>query len=102
MSGWFPWRIDNFSSNHSFYSLHLRRDSMMNRSHRSTMLPFVLLIALALLGTMILGGCAEKQDSSSGPVTTQTTETLGKENPQVKSVMLVQDRHTAALMADKN
>src|SRR5260221_6914656 len=75
---------------------------MMNRSHRSTMLPFVLLIALALLGTMFLGGCAEKQDSSSGPVTTQTTETLSKENPQVKAVMLVQDRHTAALMADKN
>ncbi|HEY6192512.1 MAG TPA: hypothetical protein VI215_09350 [Bacteroidota bacterium] len=75
---------------------------MTIRSHRSTMLPFVLLIVFALLGTMFLGGCAEKQDSSSGPITTQTAETLSKENPQVKSVMLVQDRHTAALMADKN
>src|ERR1051326_6019330 len=60
---------------------------MTIRSHRSTMLPFVLLIVFALLGTMFLGGCAEKQDSSSGPITTQTAETLSKENPQVKSVI---------------
>jgi hypothetical protein len=75
---------------------------MKNRFHRSTMLPLVLCFALALLATMFLAGCAEHQDASSGPVSAQTTEPLSKENPQVKSVMLVQDRNTPALMADKN
>jgi hypothetical protein len=75
---------------------------MTNRLQHPSMRPFILLLALALLGTMFLAGCAERQDLSSGPVATQTAVTLSKDNPQVKSVMLVQDRNTPSLMADRN
>ena len=75
---------------------------MKIRMYRSPGFLLAQLLVLAALGTMFLAGCAEKQDLSSGPVSSQPAVTLSKDNPQVKSVMVVQDRHTPSLMADKN
>lgn len=75
---------------------------MKNHVFRSPRFELVRLLVLAALGTMFLTGCPERQDLSSGPVTVQPGLTLSKENPQVQSVMAVQDRHTPSLMADRN
>ncbi|HYQ86008.1 MAG TPA: hypothetical protein VES59_02070 [Bacteroidota bacterium] len=61
-----------------------------------------LLTLLLVLGLILLPGCSEKQDLSSGPATSQLGPPLSLENQQVRSVMAVQDRHTSSLMADRN
>ncbi|NUO80816.1 hypothetical protein HUU05_12100 [candidate division KSB1 bacterium] len=54
-----------------------------------------MLLALAV-------GCSEKAQNPSQPEAASQLVVLGKENPQIRAVMEVQDRHTPNLMAMKN
>lgn len=58
-------------------------------------------IALLLLAASLIlwSGCAKDYDSPSSPETDSQTVVLGKDNPQIRAVMEVQDRHTAKLMS---
>ena len=75
---------------------------MTNHRYRFASLAAMLIIACAVLAVMFLTGCSERQESASAPAAGQQAVTLSKESPEVKAVMAVQDRHTTALMSDRN
>lgn len=61
------------------------------------------MIAIFAVTMLYVTGCSDNQEVANSP-TTQNQESLllSKENPAVKAVMEVQDRHTADLMANPN
>lgn len=66
--------------------------------NRMRMLKLILL-AFAM---MLAISCSEKFDAPSEPGANQQGAVLSKENPQVQTVMAVQERHTESLMANPN
>lgn len=75
---------------------------MKNSFHRSSWFVVAVLVVIAAFSMTLLTGCEDKQDLSSGPVTSQTTGSLSKSNPEVQNVMSIQERHTSELMKDNN
>jgi hypothetical protein len=63
-----------------------------------------LLVLVLLVTTLAVGvgfwGCSQTDDAVVGPQTPSDVGLLSAKNPMVQSVMAVQDRHTARLMAD--
>lgn len=72
---------------------HFHHCKWLHRSLR--FVSVVMLLALAV-------GCSEKAQNPSQPEAASQLVVLGKENPQIRAVMEVQDRHTPNLMAMKN
>ena len=62
----------------------------------------VLLIGAALALVIGIWGCSGTDDAPLAPAQTSTEVVLDELMPKVKSVMAVQDRHTAALMAKQD
>jgi hypothetical protein len=58
----------------------------------------LLLAGTAVVLTMGLWGCSDNSDNTVAPVASNNT--LSYDNPEVQSVMAVQDRHTRRLMSD--
>jgi len=63
---------------------------------------FVAVIAMVAVSMFLWSGCDRQQDVSSPGATDQTAPVLNKENAQVRTVMALQDRYTADLMANAN
>lgn len=68
------------------------------RSVWSLLAMSVLLIAISFMWT----GCGDRNDLASGPTSSQSSSVLDKDNPLVKAVINVQDRHNVDLMKDPN
>jgi hypothetical protein len=66
---------------------------------RPSLLVLGLLVVVLVLGAG-LWGCSQKEGSPAAPQTPPETGLFTASNPMVQSVMAVQDRHTARLMAD--
>src|SRR5713226_8226831 len=61
------------------------------------------LSAILLISVLYWSGCSEKQDTANVVTTAQPALTkLSINDPSVRSVMAVQDRHTAELMKNTN
>jgi hypothetical protein len=60
----------------------------------------IIAVVIALSLTWI--GCGERSDMASGPTVAPASTNLDKDNPVVKAVMDVQDRHTSDLMKNSN
>jgi hypothetical protein len=60
------------------------------------------IIALVVALSFSWTGCGERSDLASGPVIAPASNTLDKDNPVVKAVIDVQDRHTSELMKNSN
>ena len=74
----------------------------MKRAMRSSLVAGGLLAIVLVIAVVYLVGCGERQDTPSGPAMVQQTSTLSRENPAVRTVMNIQERHTSEFMADKN
>jgi len=76
---------------------------MHNPFLRSFWIVFTLFAVLLVVASGLFTGCSDKQESAN-PVTTtqQPLAKLSTLDPEVQSVMAVQERHTAKLMSDKN
>ena len=77
---------------------------MSNPFLRSKWIVATLFLVAAACSVLYWTGCSDRQDTAN-PVTTTQQSTLTKlstVNPEVRSVMTVQDRHTAELMTNKN
>ena len=62
-----------------------------------------LMAGILLISVVFWSGCSEKQDAASTVTTPQPSLTkLSINDPSVRSVMAVQDRHTAELMKNSN
>ena len=66
---------------------------------RSSLLVLGLLVVLLAMGVGFWG-CSDKEESPTTPQTPPETGMFTASNPMVQSIMAVQDRHTARLMAD--
>ncbi len=70
--------------------------------HRSSWFVAIVLVMVMAISVLYWTGCDNKQDIASAPTTNQQNVVFSKSNSQVRSVMAIQDKHTANLMADKN
>ena len=59
-----------------------------------------LLVVVFALSVTLWMSCEKQFDSPVEPVKTEETIVLSKENPKIKAVMAVQDRHTPDIMAN--
>jgi hypothetical protein len=77
---------------------------MRNPILRSKWIVFTLFAVLAACSVMYWTGCSDKQDTANLVTSTQQSSLvkMTTEDPAVRSVMSVQDRHTAELLANNN
>src|SRR5260221_9744271 len=76
----------------------------MKNSFLRSQLPVITVFALIVSCSVLYWtGCSDKQDAAN-PVTTpqQSLAKMSTADPAVRSVMTIQERHTADLMANKN
>ncbi|MFI5250949.1 MAG: hypothetical protein ACHQQQ_00835 [Bacteroidota bacterium] len=73
---------------------------------RESMLRYFGVVALTVLLVLVLSltwtGCGERSDVASNPQISQQSTVLDKDNPIVKAVIDVQDRHTSEIMQNSN
>ena len=69
---------------------------------RSSWMIIAVLALVAMFSALYLTGCDTKQDIASAPTSNDEGIVLSKSNPQVQAVMAIQDKHTPAIMLDKN
>ncbi len=74
----------------------------MKHFSRSPWVTGALFAIFLLVAILYLVGCGEKQDTPNGPTMVQQTVNLDRNNATVRTVMDVQNRHTAEFMADNN
>ncbi len=77
---------------------------MRNPFYRSSWIVVALFAVVLCLSVLYWTGCSDNKENAN-PVTTSQQPTLTKLtvlDPEVQSVMALQDRHTSGLMADKN
>jgi hypothetical protein len=60
------------------------------------------IIAVVIALSLTWTGCGDRSDITSGPSIAPASNTLDKDNPAVKAVIDVQDRHTSELMKSSN
>ena len=72
---------------------------MKHALHRPSWM-FLSALLLAALSTTVWIGCGDKQEPSIGSSVDQEEILLGKENPEIRAVMNVQDRHTVTLLSN--
>jgi hypothetical protein len=59
-------------------------------------------VVVAIVTMMYVTGCSDNENVANGPLQSQENVLLTKENPAVKAVMEVQERHTPELMSNAN
>jgi hypothetical protein len=72
-------------------------------TYRTSWVVVLVLAAVVAISVMYLAGCSEKQDiATPAPAPQVSMNKLTTDDPEIRAVMTVQDRHTATLMVDKN